>query len=197
MSEPSLPEKILALHNSLTAAKIAHAFGGALALAYYAEPRTTIDVDVNVFLAPAQYAAVDAALRPLGVEAIEAIAVQRDGQIRSHWGRTPIDLFFAYDDIHQAMRRHTRTVPFGEDRLPILAPEHLLVCKALFDRPKDWLDIEQILICTEELDTDEIRSWLGRAIEPDDRRRARFEELVQAISTAPSGASNVFTRRAR
>jgi hypothetical protein len=182
MSEPSLPEKILAMHHNLAAAKIAHAFGGALALAYYAEPRTTIDVDINLFIAPAEYAAVDAALSPLGAEPLQARAVQRDGQVRSHWGRTPIDLFFAYDDLHQAMQRQTRIVPFGEDRLPILAPEHLLICKALFDRPKDWLDIEQILICTEDLDTKEIRSWLERAIEPDDRRRLRFEELAQTLA---------------
>jgi hypothetical protein len=181
MSEPSLPEKILALHQGLANAKIAHAFGGALALAYYAEPRTTVDVDINVFLAPERYAAVDAALTPLGAEPLQARTVQRDGQIRTHWGRTPIDLFFAYDDIHEAMRREVRTVPFGEDRLPILAPEHLLVCKALFDRPKDWLDIEQMLVGSEDLDIEEVRSWLDRAMEADDHRRLRFEELIGAL----------------
>ena len=31
-------------------AKIPHAFGGALALAYYAEPRATIDIDLNLFI---------------------------------------------------------------------------------------------------------------------------------------------------
>jgi hypothetical protein len=185
MSEPSLPEKILALHAGLTAARIAHAFGGALALAYYAEPRVTIDIDINVFLAPADYAAVDAVLGPLGAERIDERTVQRDGQCRSHWGRTPLDLFFAYDEIHQAMRRQARTAPFGEDRIPILAPEHLLVCKALFDRPKDWLDIEQILIGVEDLDSEEIRSWLDRAVGPDDHRRQRFEELARALSGAP------------
>jgi hypothetical protein len=182
VSEPSLPEKILALHRALDAAKIAHAFGGALALAYYAEPRTTIDVDINVFVAPARYGAVDAALIPLGAEAIQGDTAQRDGQVRSHWGRTPIDLFFAYDDIHDAMRRQIRTVPFGEERLPILAPEHLLVCKALFDRPKDWLDIEQMLICTENLDVGEIRSWFDRTVDPEDQRRQRFEELARTVS---------------
>jgi hypothetical protein len=182
MSEPSLPEKILALHHGLQGAKIAHAFGGALALAYYAEPRATIDVDLNVFLAPERYAAIDTVLAPLGAEPVEGRIVRRDGQYRSHWGRTPIDLFFAYDEIHEAMRRQARVVPFGEDRLPILAPEHLLFCKALFDRPKDWLDIEQVLICTEELDIEEIRSWLARAVDPDDQRRQRFEDLAGGFS---------------
>jgi hypothetical protein len=185
VSEPSLPEKILALHRGLAGAKIAHAFGGALALAYYAEPRTTIDVDVNVFLAPARYSAVQTVLTPLGAEPLDVCTVERDGQCRTNWGRTPIDLFFAYDEIHDAMRREARLVPFGDDRLPILSPEHLLVCKALFDRPKDWLDIEQMLICTPNLDTGEVRSWLCRALGEDDPRDERFEELAGRLVGAP------------
>ncbi len=180
MSEPSLPEQILAVHDSLARARIAHAFGGALALAYYAEPRATIDIDINVFVAPAAYATVENALTPLGVQALDSAAAERDGQCRTWWGRTPIDIFFAYDDIHQAMRRALRTLPFGEDRLPVLAPEHLVLCKVVFDRPKDWLDIEQVLVCVEDLDLPEIRASLDRIVGPEDPRRARFEQTAAA-----------------
>ncbi len=179
MSEPALPEKIVAIHHHLDLAKIAHAFGGALALAYYAEPRTTIDIDINVFVAPTAYAAVEEALAPLGVDDIDPALVKRDGQFRSWWGRTPIDLFFAYDEIHRAMRREARMVPFGEDRLPVLAPEHLLVCKVIFDRPKDWLDIEQMLVCVEDLDLAEIRIWLDRVVGLDNPRLERLDALIQ------------------
>jgi hypothetical protein len=182
VNEPSLPEKITALHHALAGAKIAHAFGGALALAYYAEPRSTIDVDVNVFVSPAEHAAIDTALTPLGVEPLRERAVQRDGQGRTHWGRTPIDLFFAYDELHAQMRKAIRMVPFGEDRLPILSPEHLLICKALFDRPKDWLDIEQVLICTEDLDLAEVSLWLQRALGADDDRCLRLRELAERVA---------------
>ena len=37
------------VHRTLSKAAVAHAFGGALALAQVAEPRGTVDVDVNVF----------------------------------------------------------------------------------------------------------------------------------------------------
>jgi hypothetical protein len=178
LSEPVLPEKILAVHHHLDRAKIAHAFGGALALAYYAEPRTTIDIDINVFVAPTAYATVEEALEPLGVDDINRALIERDGQCRAWWGRTPIDLFFAYDEIHQAMRRETRLMPFGEDRLPVLAPEHLLVCKVIFDRPKDWLDIEQMLVCVENLDLAEIWRWLDRIVGAEDHRRQRFDALL-------------------
>jgi hypothetical protein len=182
MSEPPLPEKILAVHESLTGARVAHAFGGALALAYYAEPRATDDIDINVFVAPSAFAEIYAVLAPLGVgDELDRAAVERDGQCRLWWGRTPLDLFFAYDEIHEAMRRETRVVPFGDRRLPILAPEHLLVCKATFDRPKDWLDIEQVLVCVEDLDLARIGAWLKRIVGAHDPRAERFEELVSAL----------------
>jgi hypothetical protein len=180
MSEPSLPDKVVAIDRSLDDARVAHAFGGALALAYYAEPRTTIDIDLNVFLSPGEHATVTAALGPLGVDVeVEPAALERDGQCRLWWGRTPIDLFFAYDDVHTAMRRSLRTVPFGDERLPILGPEHLIVCKAAFDRPKDWLDIEQMLVTDGELDRAEIERWLDRIVGAGDRRRERFAELAE------------------
>ena len=43
-------------------------------------------------------------------------------------------------------------VRFGPVDIPILAPEHLIVCKAVFDRPKDWLDIEEMLAWGTEVD---------------------------------------------
>lgn len=181
MSERSLPEKVVAIEDRLGRAGIPHAFGGAIALAYYAEPRTTIDVDVNVFIAPDRHPDVLAALSPLGVEdrCGDAAALVRDGQSRWWWGQTPVDLFFANDEIHDAMRSAVHTVPFGETEIPVLAPEHLVVCKALFDRAKDWIDIEQVLVAHEDLDRDEIRSWLRRTVGADDRRAERFDQLAR------------------
>lgn len=181
MSELSLPDKVVALDRALDAARIAHAFGGALALAYYAEPRATIDIDLNLFTAPSEHEAALAALAPLAVEPRDADpdALVRDGQARWWFGRTPLDLFFAYRPVHDAMRDATRAVPFGEDRIPILSPEHLVVCKAAFDRAKDWLDIEQVLVATERLDLDEVRTWLRELVGAEDPRFERFEALAE------------------
>ncbi len=44
----TLAKRVLAIDHALSS--IPHAFGGALALAYYAEPRATIDIDLNVFV---------------------------------------------------------------------------------------------------------------------------------------------------
>lgn len=178
-AEPSLPDKVIAVHERLGAAKIPHAIGGALALAYYAEPRATIDIDVNVFVPAARWPDVAEALAPLGVdtEELDSTALERDGQCRLWWGDNPVDLFFAYDAIHDEMRKESRRVPFADTTLPILSPEHLAVCKAMFDRPKDWLDIEQMLVAADDIDVAAIEKWLERMAGEQDPRLRRLRDL--------------------
>jgi hypothetical protein len=182
MTNVSLPEKVVAIHESLDDAGIAHAFGGALALASYAEPRTTIDVDVNVFLEPARHGEVVEALAKLGVAGDAPVErVERDGQCRLAWDDNPIDLFYAYHELHAAMRKATRRAEIGGRKVPILGPEHLLTCKAIFNRPKDWLDIEQILVGALDADRSEVEDWLDRIVGSDDPRARRFAELSRAF----------------
>jgi hypothetical protein len=182
VAEPGLADKVVFLHETLDAAEVAHAFGGALALAYYAEPRATVDIDINVFVGSDQFATVIEILAPFDLERIPAPAqVERDGQARVWWGRTPLDLFFSCDPVHDAMRHRTRIVPFGDVEIPILAPEHLLVAKVVFDRPKDWLDIEQMLVTVPSLDRDEAQRWLHHLLGDQDRRVIRYRETAARI----------------
>jgi hypothetical protein len=185
VAEIGLAEKLVRVHETLDTAAIPHAFGGAIALAYYAEPRATIDIDVNLFIPPAQYRDVLVALRPLGiVRAPTDGEVLRDGQGRVWWDRTPIDLFFSYDGVHDAMRDRVRVVPFGSDRIPVLAPEHLLVAKVVFDRSKDWVDIEQMLLAVPSLDLAEAERWLEHLVGNDDQRVQRLHALVEEMRGA-------------
>lgn len=182
---PPLPDKVIAIHEALHAAKLPHALGGALALAYYATPRATIDIDLNVFIPAARWREAIGALGPLGIAAedLDSNALERDGQCRLWWGDNAVDLFFAYDPIHDEMRKQARRVPFGGSTVPILAPEHLAVCKAMFDRRKDWLDIEQMLIATDELDLGQVRKWLERMVGRQDPRLDRLARLSAEIPT--------------
>lgn len=176
--EPGLREKILAIDDALTGSRMPHAFGGALALAYYAEPRATLDIDCNVFVAPEAVDRVEAALAPLTIVRSERASPERDGQGRWWWDDTPVDLFFSNAPIHEAMAKQKRQVPFADRRIPILAPEHLLVCKAAFDRPKDWLDIEQMLVVTHDLDRAEVERWIAHLFAGEDPRAERVGSLL-------------------
>jgi hypothetical protein len=182
--EPSLSEKVSALARTLESGNVPFAFGGALALAYYAEPRATVDVDVNVFVAPDAVDRVAEVLEPLGIRASAADRrlVRRAGHVRLHWGVTPVDLFFAYDAFHFHAAPRIRRVPFGTETILVLAPEDLLVCKAVFNRRKDWIDIEQMLLLTAgTLDLDDVRRWIVAIVGGDDDRSRRFERAVREV----------------
>lgn len=173
----TLPEKVVAIDRAL--ASIPHAFGGALALAYYAEPRATLDIDVNVFVDVDRAHDVFGPLGDLGVNVASAERpTERDGQVRVLWGDTPVDLFFAYDRFHHAAAQAVETVPFGDVTIPILAVEHLVVCKVVFDRPKDWLDIETVLDLGTPIEAGEVLRWVGRILGDDDRRYDRIAALL-------------------
>lgn len=179
MTTRTLAERILAIDDALSA--IPHAFGGALALAYYAEPRATIDIDLNVFVPADRFDEVAAPLAALGAAAddpaVEVLA-HRDGQVRVMWETTPIDLFFAYDAFHDAAGAARRIVPFADGSIPILAPEHLIVCKAVFNRAKDWIDIDAMLDDGVELDAAEVLRWVGRIAGDEDRRYTRIAAVL-------------------
>ncbi|MBJ7354210.1 MAG: hypothetical protein JHC98_05240 [Thermoleophilaceae bacterium] len=183
MQEPSLPNKLIAVDEALDAAGIAHAFGGALALAYYAEPRSTTDLDVNVFCSVDDYPAVASALSAIGVDSVTDLEkLTESGQCRLLWGRTPIDLFFAYDRLHDEMARDLRRVPFGEAKIPILSPEHLMICKAFFDRAKDWIDIEQMMVVMDDLNIELADAWLVEILGDDHLSLARFRRLADELA---------------
>ncbi|MGD0391315.1 MAG: nucleotidyl transferase AbiEii/AbiGii toxin family protein [Acidimicrobiales bacterium] len=179
MSPPTLAQRVLAIESSLS--DVPHAFGGALALAYYAEPRATIDIDLNVFVPTDRFAEVAAPLVRLGAPAddpdIEAI-VRRDGQVRVMWDATPIDLFFSYDPFHDAAGAARHSVPFGDGTIPILAADHLVVCKTIFNRPKDWVDIDAMLAAEADIDPAEVLRWVARIAGDDDPRYNRVAALL-------------------
>jgi len=175
----TLPERIVALDQALT--EIPHAFGGALALAYYAEPRATVDIDLNLFVPTDRFPDVAARLLPLGIDADDpdaAAAVASRGQARVMWDRTPVDLFFAYDAFHDAAKDAIRTVPFADSSIPILAAEHLIVCKVVFNRPKDWVDIDAVLGTGTALDVAEVLRWVGRVTGDEDPRYERIAAVL-------------------
>lgn len=181
-----LDEKIVALEHALLAANLPHAFGGANAFAYYGTPRATVDIDVNVFVEAEragdvldELAKLGASLGPDVRPQIEA-QIARDGQARVHWERTPIDLFFAYDPLHESTMARRRRVDFGEDRIHILSAEDLMVYKVVFDREKDWRDIAEMLHAADQaFDFAYVREWLGRILEPDAPGLPRLERLIE------------------
>lgn len=174
----TLVEKLHSIHASLTAAGLRHAFGGAIALAYCTlEPRGTRDLDVNIFTDASNAAGALAAL-PGGVKATkkDLDLILRDGQARVWWDDTPIDLFLNNHSFHETVADAVRWVPLGGRDVPVLDCVSLTVFKALFNRTKDWADLEAVA----EADPDSLRAGtlaVARLV-GDDEIVARLRALV-------------------
>lgn len=178
-------EFVVEVHTTLATARLSHAFGGALALAYIAEPRGTVDVDVNVF------SPVDDVDNVLGVfsridlspeEARDRWVPIAGIRLRHESRPYPVDLFPSLDDRYAEIEARTIEHPFGPDqvRMPFLSPEDLAVFKLSFGREKDWVDLRSVASSTSDLDVDYVERQLiglrGPSMYP---RMSRFRDLLR------------------
>lgn len=175
-----LSSRVVAVHEMLDSLSVPHQFGGAIALAWYRSPRATTDIDLNITLAPSEAEPVLGALRHLGVSVSETdrTTIARDGQARLDWDGSYLDLFFATLDLHREMAERSREVSFGPVPIPILAPEHLIVCKAIFDRPKDWVDIEEIVVWGTAVEEATVLGWIDELLGAESAQYVRLAELL-------------------
>lgn len=177
-----LPTEVITIHTALAQADLPHAFGGAIALAYSGIPRYTHDVDINIALTQDHGPRVLGALAPV-FPILDRAKAEREihtiAQTRLRWGDLPVDLFFANTPFHDSLATRTRDVDFVGTIIPVISAEDLIVCKALFNRPKDWLDIENIFRVHEQLDAQYILRWLNEFREPDDERIRRIDGFIR------------------
>jgi len=170
-------DRMLAVHDALREAGFPHAIGGAIALGYCTlEARGTQDVDVNVFVDPSRTREVLASL-PEGVRVRgqDVEKAERDGQVRLLWDATPIDLFFSVLPFHDEVARNVRQVSFGDRTIPVLDCTGLAIFKAMFGRPRDWVDIEA-MVEARSFDVDEATRWI-RDLVGEDPRIEKLAEL--------------------
>jgi hypothetical protein len=181
-------ERAIDVHRRLDRAGVRNAIGGALALAYHvANARATSDIDLNVSADP-KHAGEVFGLLPADVPWTEEdiATVRRDGQVRILWPvpddgpAIPLDLFFTQHELHAAVAERVELVPMLDATVPILSATDLLVFKALFNRRKDWADIEEI-VRFGKADLDEANRWIVEVIGPEDDRLAKLAEIVEEV----------------
>lgn len=180
MTDSLLDTKVMAIAQALEKSQIPYAFGGAIALAYYAAPRGTEDIDVNVFLKAEQAATCFEALERLGI--IGSPTADRDvqhHQVVLFWEYTPIHVFFSYDSLHESCKARARQVPFAEGEIWILSAEDIAIFKVIYDRPKDLAEVREVLLCVgERMDVEYTIGWLERILGSEDTRVTSFREAT-------------------
>jgi hypothetical protein len=177
---------IVELHEGLDAAGMHHAFGGAFALLWCTgEPRTTVDIDLNIFVPPTETQRVLDAL-PEGIVATddEVSQLMTTGQCRLMFEGIPVDLFLDTTPFHDDLRLHISEHQLVNRNLPFLGCNDLAVFKIFFNRRKDWADIEEMLRAG-RLDVAYVSGILGEYLGPDDERIRELHAIRDEMLRSP------------
>lgn len=181
-------EVLFEVDDTLGELGVGYALGGALALAYYAEPRGTADIDLCVSTPFAAATSLAHGLAPSGWSAhgvpAEWLPVAGTRFVRSGEGVT-LDVFFSFDDYHLLVLERAVRKPFlhqGQCRdLPFLSANDLVVFKVSFGRGQDWVDIENMFASGTPIDLDDVERQLirfkGPTLYP---RMARLRAMAEA-----------------
>lgn len=163
-----------------------YAFGGAIALGYWADPRGTLDVDLTLFLPPDRPSECVRVLQDLGcdVTATEALQSLRDhGFCRVSWNGTRVDVFLPLIEFYEQARQRRQRVDLGDQPILVWDAATLAVFKMMFFRRKDLADVEQILrMQGSQLDRDWVRDQLVTLYSARDPRISQWDELVREIA---------------
>ena len=175
-----------AIANALERRKIPYAIGGAIALGFYAPPRATLDVDVNIFVSvgPA-FAEALATLKDSGFVAETDAAIllrqaQEEGQFRGRFEGIRVDVFIPTVPFYKELKRRVRNAVLLGRPIKILSPEDLLVLKLMFFRRKDLADAEAVLRDQgTALDRRKVRDRLVKLVTEEDERVRAWDDLAR------------------
>lgn len=174
---PTFTARIHQLHHALDQAEVTYAFGGAIALGWcIPQARATNDIDINIFLPPEQFEqALDALPDEVEITERSREQLRRDGQTRLRWGVIPVDVFLNTTEFHQHAATRIRRWDFVGVEIPCLSCDDLAVFKAFYDRPKDWVDIGE-MVKIASFDIAEVRETLADLLGSDDERISKLAD---------------------
>jgi hypothetical protein len=159
--------------------------GGAIALGYWGLPRSTVDVDVTLYLPPERPSECVWLLQDIGCEVAAAKAIdslRENGFCRVACGGLNVDVFLPIVPFYEAARARRKRVPLAGQSILIWDAETLTVFKMMFFRRKDLADVEQILRTQgAALDRAWVRERLSEMYGPLDPRLSEWDSLIHEI----------------
>lgn len=160
-----------------------YAFGGAIALGYWAAPRGTLDVDLTLFLSPGQPGECVRVLREIGCDIGASEAAQMIGEhgfCRADYAGFRVDVFLPIAPFYEVARQRRQRMDLEGQPVMIWDAESLVVFKMMFFREKDMVDIKQVLRTQgPALDRPWVRGQLEDTFGARDPRLARWDEMVR------------------
>ena len=160
MTEPAdddaIGRALRAVAGWLDGAGVPYALIGGVAVGLQAEPRFTQDVDVVVWIDDGRWAGLlDGALafgiRPR-IDDPLAFAERARVLLLSHEGVVPIDVSCGVLPFEQELIEQASAIDVGSASIRVARPVHLLVTKAIANRPRDRADIAALLQAHPDVD---------------------------------------------
>ena len=168
---------------AVEAAGCDYALGGAIALAYWAEPRGTVDVDVTLFIPQEQRSHCIRLLQNMGctMDADEAAqSLAEHGFCQVEFGGRRLDVFLPTIPFYEQARLRRRQVVLGGRPVMVWDAETLCVFKMMFFRRKDLADVEQVLReQAGQFDAEWVLQQVTEMYGPRDPRVSQWKELIQ------------------
>lgn len=169
--------------------RIEYAVMGGLVVRVYGIPRPTYDVDVTV--------SVDEGQRERLIESIANLGLEIPEVFRTGWsdrvagmpvikarlylpgGGIDVDLFISETGFQRSLLSRRKRITTGRLEVWVVSPEDLILLKLLANRPRDLVDVENVLFTMGQLDTDYLRNW-ANTMEIGDRLEEAFENSGHA-----------------
>ena len=168
MSE--LERTLFEITSLLTQSGYEYAVMGGLAVRVHSIPRPTHDVDLTITIDRSDLPKLFSSLQQLGhtipesyqqgwVDVVGGMPLIKIRTYMSESNGVDIDLFLNETDFQKSYLARRIEVTIGKRSLWVVTPEDLILLKLLASRPRDLLDVADILFTQGQLDEAYLRTW--------------------------------------
>lgn len=138
---------------------------GGIAAGILGKPRMTVDIDAMFLLSTSDIPQLLQFARSEGFEpridaAVEFARKSRVMLLKHTASNTNIDISLGILPFEEEMVERSMLHPIGGLSIRLPAPEDLIILKAVAHRPKDLLDIQEIVANNSQMDTARIEQWV-------------------------------------
>lgn len=166
---------------------IKYAVMGGLAVRAYAIPRATEDIDLTLEIAREQLPELYDALEeqnysvpePYRSGWVDQVKRMHMIKLRRYVGHHSIDvdLFLAESAYQEEVLARRQMADVEGRRLWIASPEDLVLLKLVSGRPRDWIDVADVLFTQGELNVEYMRHWAAQLGIENELERALAQKL--------------------
>jgi predicted nucleotidyltransferase len=182
-SPEEVEEALFDLTALLDREAIPYAVMGVLAVRVYSIPRATQDVDITIEVSRDKLEDLRDVLYEHGCSIppvydsgwLDQVAGMSLFKVKRHIGDHSIDLdiFIAESSFQRELLRRRSPIDISGRRIALVSPEDLLLLKIIAGRPRDKIDVQDMLFTLGELDNDYLNKWA--------KSLGVIEELEQAM----------------